>query len=230
MNKDRKIIINGESCNPNLNNLTDEQVKENRLLMILRGTDHFDYEDYAQEVFTHEIYEDIVSDGRNNMQSYSIIKDFRSLYTEEELNADREEYLKYQLEQIKEDNSLIYQIKGETQLKKALLLLLNKNDKPKRRTLNLIRQRISENEIWIDEFEYEDWVKNPEKSLRNAISNFLNTEEGTKAINDSCNDFNWGDAINSVPESILNKYGLHYIIDKTNLTDVIVNQDEVLFD
>lgn len=226
MNKDKHIIIEGKRYYGSATLLTDDQAKENRLLMILKGTDHFDYSDYEKEVFTHESYEDIVKDGSSNMQSYVTIKDFRPLYTNEEINKDKEAFLKTQLERIREDNSFIYLIDGEEQLKKALLLLLAK---PSTKSFNLIRQRLHENKTWVDSFKYDDKITDPETALRSAVADFLTTDDGEKATKDTCNDFNWGDVLSYVPESFLNKHGI-YTVYGSNIIDIVVDQDEVLCD
>lgn len=89
----------------------------------------------------------------------------------------------------------------------------------------LIRERKSENQIWANNFIVEDEVKNPEEALRNAVKDYLATEEGKEAIKETCEDFNWGDVFTYIPEEFLEKYGIHYSwASETS----IVNQDEVL--
>lgn len=95
--------------------------------------------------------------------------------------------------------------------------------------VNLIRERISENEVWVDSFECDESVINPEQSMRAAVKEYLKTEEGKKAIKDTCNDFNWGDAVLYVPDKIWNKYGL-YPLNRNKSIDIKVNQDEILFE
>jgi hypothetical protein len=92
--------------------------------------------------------------------------------------------------------------------------------------VNLIRERSCENEQWVDTFEVEDRVTDPEMALRIAVECFLATLEGKKMIEYTGNDFNWGDAIMSVPEKVWNHFGLRLKMVKS--VDIKVNQDEVL--
>lgn len=94
--------------------------------------------------------------------------------------------------------------------------------------VNLIRERASENQIWIDTFQVDDSVTNPELALRNAVQEFLATEEGKKALEYTTKDFNWGDAVVYVPEEIWAKHGLKF--QEVKSVDIKVNQDEVLYD
>lgn len=92
--------------------------------------------------------------------------------------------------------------------------------------VNLVRERACENEMWIDTFLADDSVEDPEQALREAVKEFLSTEEGKQAISYTCHDFNWGDAVSFVPEEIWAKYGLKFQTFKS--VDIKVNQDEVL--
>lgn len=96
----------------------------------------------------------------------------------------------------------------------------------------LIRERDWENTRWSNYFAVKD-AENPEQSFRDAIAEFLSTKEGVEAIKHSCEDFNWGDAVNKIPCEILQKYGIREIADDEpftvkQLTEIVVNQDEVL--
>ena len=50
--------------------------------------------------------------------------------------------------------------------------------------------------------------------FRAAVKDFLTTEDGMAAIQNSCEDFNWGDAMMYVPEDSWNKHGI-YSFDRT---------------
>ncbi|MBQ8997077.1 MAG: hypothetical protein IJ086_07420 [Clostridium sp.] len=93
--------------------------------------------------------------------------------------------------------------------------------------LNLVRERISEDWRETDIFLVEDSVVNPEEALRNAVRDYMQTEEGKQSILNSCKDFNWGDAMMDVPNEYLNLYGIYKMVD--DVETIIVNQDEILF-
>lgn len=92
--------------------------------------------------------------------------------------------------------------------------------------VNLVRKRSYEYELWVSAFQAEDIVTNPEQALRDAVKEFLSTEEGRKALDYTAHDFNWGDAVTHVPEEIWNRYGLKF--QNVKSVDIKVNQDEVL--
>ena len=91
---------------------------------------------------------------------------------------------------------------------------------------NLVRERRCEDAIWIDTFEVDDSVPHAELAMRNAVKEFLATEEGKKAIEYTSHDFNWGDVVSFVPEKIWAKHGLRF--QQVKSVDIFVNQDEVL--
>lgn len=96
----------------------------------------------------------------------------------------------------------------------------------------LIRERDLEIKKWSDMFIISD-SSNPEQSFRDAIKDYLLTEEGSKAIKQSSENFNWGDAIMFVPERFWNKFGIKSISEGENRTisnpiTITVEQDEVL--
>ena len=62
--------------------------------------------------------------------------------------------------------------------------------------------------------------------LRAAVAEYLATPNGKQAIIDTNYDFNWGDAISSVPDEIWNKYGLSLVEDDRETIDL--DQDEIL--
>ena len=104
--------------------------------------------------------------------------------------------------------------------------------------VRLTRERRSESRSWTDEFLADASVKNPEDALRQAVADYLKTVEGREAVVESCEDFNWGDAIQEVPDAFWNRHGLHFLYnDKQQqrlitgeTIEIIVNQDELLFD
>ena len=69
---------------------------------------------------------------------------------------------------------------------------------------------------------------NPEESLRNAIRDFIESgsDEAEKALEHSCGNFNWGDAICRVPELYYRKHGLEF--SGETYTDVVVDRCETL--
>jgi hypothetical protein len=93
------------------------------------------------------------------------------------------------------------------------------------KTAILVRERLSENERWTDEFEVADGV-DFEAALREAVAEFLKTEDGKQARLAACDDFNWGDAIMYVPDECWAKHGLKMVTD--SIETLRVNQDELL--
>jgi hypothetical protein len=93
--------------------------------------------------------------------------------------------------------------------------------------VNLVRERKypGETSTWVDTFEYTG-SGSPEADLRAAVKAFLKTPEGKKAKVYSGDDFNWGDAVTSVPDKVWKKFGLTPLNNAA--VDVVVNQDEVL--
>lgn len=85
--------------------------------------------------------------------------------------------------------------------------------------VTLIRERYSDDEIWSDVF-WVDALKTPAKELFvAAVEEFLSTPDGRQAIEDTCEDFNWGDAVMYVPEEIWNKHGIY-----SDIRDLTPNQ------
>ena len=107
--------------------------------------------------------------------------------------------------------------------------------------VTIIRERWSEHESWSDDF-WVDTNQVPSKELfQKAIEDFLFTKDGKDAIEDTCNDFNWGDCVLYVPDEIWNKYGIYPLdvsrspqsmglepTSSDHLVTITVNQDEVL--
>lgn len=82
--------------------------------------------------------------------------------------------------------------------------------------------------IFIESFQYDDGIQDPEKALRDAIREFINsdTEDAKKAKSYSCQSYNWGDAMSSVPDNFFVKHGLVRL--NQNAVDVFVDHDEIL--
>lgn len=91
--------------------------------------------------------------------------------------------------------------------------------------VNLVRERKWEEQIRVDSFEVIAPIESAEHALRNAVAEYLTTDGGKKAIDDTCEDFNWGDSVNYVPDEIWEKHGLR---PHPRITNVMVDQDEVL--
>lgn len=94
------------------------------------------------------------------------------------------------------------------------------------RKVNFIRERKWENEYYVDTFEVDDSILYVEAALRDAVNEFLGTEEGIEAVKETMGGFNWGDAINMVPDEIWNKHGIYRA--NSGIEDIVVNQDEKL--
>lgn len=105
----------------------------------------------------------------------------------------------------------------------------------------LIRHRPWENTSWSNDF-WIDASKVPSKVLfEQAVHDYLNTAAGKLAIEFTCNDFNWGDAMMYVPENIWNRHGIYPLdynrpaselglapTSSEHLSTIQVDQDEVL--
>lgn len=92
--------------------------------------------------------------------------------------------------------------------------------------INLVRERVSENETWIDVFELDDNIRDAETEFRNAVADYLSTDLGKQAITWTNGDFNWGDAIMCVPNNVWFEHGIRPLSFRA--TNIVVNQDEVL--
>ena len=95
------------------------------------------------------------------------------------------------------------------------------------RMLNVIRERKSEDWRVSDSFLVDDRVENPEQALRNAVKDFMQSEDAVEAIKYAGGDFNWGDAIMSITDEYLMPHGLRSA--DSDAQTVFLNQDEVLF-
>lgn len=92
--------------------------------------------------------------------------------------------------------------------------------------LNLIREINSEGSRCENTFLAEDTVTDPGQAIRDAVQDFLKTEEGSAEVAFYCNNLNWGDVIYAVPEEIWNQHGLHF--RSVRAVEVLVNGKEVL--
>lgn len=107
--------------------------------------------------------------------------------------------------------------------------------------VTLVRERLAEGEHWSDHF-WVDANKTPSVELFKAVvQEYLRTPDGQKDIEDSCYDFNWGDAIMFVPLALWESHGIYdadgsYLPNekglvpnpKSNGFTFVVDQDEVL--
>lgn len=105
-------------------------------------------------------------------------------------------------------------------------------------TLVRIRREGLNLETWTDVF----CITAPEQTdshgflalLKNAVKAFLSTAMGQEAIERTCNDFNWGDVIQEIPDTFWMRYNIRPINQNTppfsigGAEAVLVNQDEVL--
>ena len=93
----------------------------------------------------------------------------------------------------------------------------------------LLRQGWDEYEVSIDAFAVSDGVEDPEAALRAAVQDFIDsgTEESEDALKHACGDFNWGDAMNCIPDKYFVNRGLTPMQTNQAVT-VAVNHDEVL--
>ena len=60
------------------------------------------------------------------------------------------------------------------------------------RTVTFIRERRCENEIFVDTFKVDDSVSDVEGAFRAAVREYLQTEDGKAAVEQACEDYNWG--------------------------------------
>ena len=107
--------------------------------------------------------------------------------------------------------------------------------------VTLVRERPCENEQWADSFWVDAKVVPTVDLFREAVQFYLGTGDGLRDIKMTCEDFNWGDAIQCIPDFYWNTYGI-YPADPSrspaemglsptanyNPITFVVNQDEVL--
>lgn len=98
--------------------------------------------------------------------------------------------------------------------------------------INLIIRDLSTKDwrIWVEHFVTLRDMDDPEKELRAAVQDFLNskTEEAQKAIEYSSGCFNWGDVIGSVSDEYFYRHGLYYLGNPESI-DINVEHDEILY-
>lgn len=93
--------------------------------------------------------------------------------------------------------------------------------------LNLTRERKSEGWSSSDFLLAEDYVKNPEEALREAVKDFMSSKDGKVIVGHSCGDFNWGDLINVITDEILEVHGLYRC--NRDIFNITVSETEVLY-
>ena len=108
--------------------------------------------------------------------------------------------------------------------------------------------REDEGEAYVDIFEttyttpgtaeYGDGRKEPvtmvdakmtEIAMREAVEDFLNTDEGKLALRQEAGCFNWGDAIYHIPDEVWEKHGVKFIPSLHQAT-ITVDQNESFVD
>jgi len=99
--------------------------------------------------------------------------------------------------------------------------------------LNLVVQDESDPDDsteFVVSFEIREDIHQPEKALRDAVQEFVNsdTDETKQAISNAQGLFNWGDAMTAVPDNLFIKHGLTKL--NTAAIDVFVNLNEILCD
>ena len=64
------------------------------------------------------------------------------------------------------------------------------------------------------------------EAIKLVVKGFINTKEGRTIYEDNNNEFNWGDFIRFIPNSMCEKYGFK----KINLEEIEANFYEELYD
>lgn len=98
--------------------------------------------------------------------------------------------------------------------------------------INLTRRRY-DGVTYTDQFITPHGGDDPEAMLRNAVRATLDTPRGEQWIDDTENDFNWGDALEYMTRDDWKAHGTEpmepgtaYVI--TDVVDIHVEQDEIL--
>lgn len=83
-------------------------------------------------------------------------------------------------------------------------------------------------EAYVHSFELRDSIREPEKALRAAVDEFVQsgTEDSKQARAFANGYYNWADAMSSVHDALFEKHGLKRIYN--DAVDVLVDHDEVL--
>lgn len=105
-------------------------------------------------------------------------------------------------------------------------------------TLVRIRHDGMDTSIWTDSFCITAPLQTDSNGflalLKHAVKAFLETDAGKDAIDRSCNDFNWGDAVQEIPSEFWAQYNIRPIYKNdapflcSGAEAILVNQDEVL--
>jgi len=95
------------------------------------------------------------------------------------------------------------------------------------RIVAIVRLQHEEELIGLDLFLADDEVTDPAQAARDAVAEFLATDEGKKIVERTI-DFDWGHAMVYVPEDIWRKHGLLWPVDGQQAVVVVVDQDESL--
>jgi len=67
----------------------------------------------------------------------------------------------------------------------------------------------------------------PVSAIKQATAEFLATEEGEEALEETNDCFNWGDVLDYIPESVLLKYGVRIVASYTADSTVDLNEQFV---
>lgn len=91
---------------------------------------------------------------------------------------------------------------------------------------------IAKQSVYNDEFSLVINVEHYEQHLdvldamRQAAKEFCQTDAGRREIAANSGNYNWGDFVNSIPESFCRKYG--FKIKSTTVSEIIVDHNESL--
>ena len=102
----------------------------------------------------------------------------------------------------------------------------------KKKTLvTLVRTREWEGEQWSDTYLYLGEI-DFEEAWRTAVDEYVATPEGKEEVRHNNGYFNWGDAVQSVPDHILGRHHIQTLtgnhVEFTDQMTVYVDQDELL--
>ena len=110
--------------------------------------------------------------------------------------------------------------------------------------VTVIRQRYDgrNKELYCSSFRIaQDRLPDPSETacetyLRKIISDFLQTEDGKRAYEATCHDFNWGDVETEIPDGFFSAYGVTHNTGRAGndrflccgAVSILVDQDELL--
>lgn len=66
----------------------------------------------------------------------------------------------------------------------------------------------------------------PEAAIRAAAADYLHTNQGKAALEDTCGNFNYGDFVNYVPDHMNKKHG--FVIQEVNIVSIVTDHNEDL--